>query len=67
MGEQIFKTYKNSFLLLFFISLLPNTYSETDLSLNNCPDEFNVTEANTTDGTGTGQMASFFFSPFMDD
>ena len=50
---------------LFFTYLFIVTNSTTDIASINCPNDFNVTVANVTTGIGNGQLASFFFSPFM--
>ena len=57
----------NSLLFVLIIFLTVNYgHSSTDISLNNCPDEFNITLANdTTGGTGTNQIGVFYFSTFM--
>ena len=50
--------------LLLVILACPAS-SQTDLTNNNCPSNFNLTQSNTTTGIGTGALAQFFFSAYM--
>lgn len=52
--------------LILILLLSTLAQCETDISLNNCPDDYDIEAANKSSGIGTGQMAVFFFSPFMD-
>lgn len=40
-------------------------YSTTDITNNNCPSNFNITQSNITVGIGTSALAKFFFSAYM--
>lgn len=52
---------------IFFLFLLCVARTQTDLSKNNCPEDFNITEANETTGIGFSNLTSFYFSPFSSD
>ncbi len=39
----------------------------TDMSTNNCPSNFNITQANASVGIGLGEIATFFYSSYMGD
>jgi hypothetical protein len=51
--------------LILFLTMLTLTIQQTDLSTNNCPSDFNITQVNVTTGIGTSDIATFFFSTYM--
>lgn len=52
--------------ILISLLLLYTAISDTDLSTNNCPSDFNMTIANVSTGIGMGDLAKFFYSVYMD-
>lgn len=51
---------------LLILALAYSVRAYTDITKNNCPDSFDIASANTSEGSGRSDIASFFYSPFTD-